>query len=131
MMTMYHDPSISDVTALVRERRLSPVELVRQCLQRIEELNPTINAFITVLEEEALEAAKRAEAEIEAGNWRGPLHGIPVAAKDFYDTAGIRTTAAFAPFQDRVPSRDGLDVARRFEVETNVSMGSRSARSSR
>jgi aspartyl-tRNA(Asn)/glutamyl-tRNA(Gln) amidotransferase subunit A len=122
MMTMHHDPSISDVMALVRERQLSPVELVRRCLQRIDELNPTINAFITVLRDEALEAAKQAEEEINAGNWKGPLHGIPLAAKDFYDTAEIRTTAAFAPFQHRVPLRDA-EVITRFKDAGAILMG--------
>jgi aspartyl-tRNA(Asn)/glutamyl-tRNA(Gln) amidotransferase subunit A len=122
MRAKHRNASIAEVSALVRDRRLSPRALVRQCLERIHEQNPAINAFITVLGEEALEAAEQAEREIEAGNWKGPLHGIPVAAKDFYDTAGIRTTAAFAAFQDRVPSRDA-EVITRFKAAGAILIG--------
>jgi aspartyl-tRNA(Asn)/glutamyl-tRNA(Gln) amidotransferase subunit A len=88
------------------------VEVVETCLKRIEELNPRLNAFITVLADRALEQARVAEAEIKAGKWRGPLHGIPVGIKDFYDTAGVRTTAAFEHFKDRVPKKDASAVAK-------------------
>jgi aspartyl-tRNA(Asn)/glutamyl-tRNA(Gln) amidotransferase subunit A len=90
----------------MRDGGLSPVALVEQCLERIEALNPRLNAFITVTAELAREQARKAETEIRAGHWRGALHGIPVAVKDFYDTAGIRTTAATAEFKDRIPIRD-------------------------
>jgi aspartyl-tRNA(Asn)/glutamyl-tRNA(Gln) amidotransferase subunit A len=104
--------SIGDVGARLRDGRLSPVALVEHCLDRIDALNPTLNAFITVTAELAHEQARRAESDLRAGHWRGPLHGVPVAVKDFYDTAGIRTTAGFAPFEHRVPSRDAEMVAR-------------------
>ena len=71
---------------------------------RIERLNPTLNAFITVTAELALEQARQAETEIMAGHWRGPLHGIPIGLKDLLDTAGVRTTAASNQFRDRVPA---------------------------
>src|SRR5262249_39662128 len=87
----------------IRTRVVSPVEVVNTCLGRIEQINPKLNAFITVLADEAREQANVAETEIKLGKWRGPLHGIPVGIKDFYDTAGIRTTAAFEHFKDRVP----------------------------
>jgi Asp-tRNA(Asn)/Glu-tRNA(Gln) amidotransferase A subunit family amidase len=74
--------------------------------------NPTLNAFITVTADLAHEQARNAEREIRAGHWRGPLHGVPVAVKDFYDTAGIRTTAAFERFEYRVPAQDAEIVAR-------------------
>ncbi len=96
----------------VQTRELSASEVVRACLERIERLNPTLNAFITVLADEALAQARVAEEEIKAGRWRGPLHGIPVAIKDFYDTAGIRTTAADEHLKDRVPAKDAIGVAR-------------------
>lgn len=98
--------SILDAGTRMRDGGLSPVALVEQCLERIEALNPRLNAFITVTAELAREQAKRAETEIRAGHWRGALHGIPVAVKDFYDTAGIRTTAASAELKDRIPVRD-------------------------
>ena len=108
--TLYYS-NIADLAALVRARRLSPVQIVQTCLSRIDELNPRINAFALVLADEARSQAHAAEAEIREGRWRGPLHGIPVGIKDFYDTAGVRTTAAFKPFATRVPQADAVSVA--------------------
>src|SRR5208337_4495531 len=90
----------------IRTRRLSPVELTRECLTRTGRLNPVLNAFITVTGELALEQARLAEGEVMAGNYRGPLHGIPIGLKDLLDTAGVRTTAASNQFRDRVPAED-------------------------
>jgi aspartyl-tRNA(Asn)/glutamyl-tRNA(Gln) amidotransferase subunit A len=104
--------SIGELSNRIRTKELSPVELINGCLARIDELNPRLNAFITVLGEQARDQAKQAEAEIKAGEWRGPLHGVPVAIKDFYDTAGIKTTAAFEKFKDRVPKNDAIAVAK-------------------
>src|SRR5690242_9223821 len=87
--------SIMEASEKIKRGMVSPVALVNECVTRIAQLNPTVNAFITVLSDEALKQAAVAEAEIKKGQWRGPLHGIPVAVKDFYDTAGIRTTAGF------------------------------------
>lgn len=98
--------SLVDVSESIRQRRLSPVELVRSCLARIERLQPQLNAFATVLADAALEAAATAEHDIQHERWRGPLHGVPVGIKDFYDTAGVATTAAFEHFRRRVPSKD-------------------------
>jgi aspartyl-tRNA(Asn)/glutamyl-tRNA(Gln) amidotransferase subunit A len=98
--------TLGEAAGLLHSRRLSPVDLVKACLDRIDRLNPKINAFITVLHDQALEQARVAEAEIAGGNWRGPLHGIPIGIKDNIDTAGIRTTAASAVFADRVPAMD-------------------------
>ena len=103
---MRNFPRIGDVAPRLRAREISAVEVVDACLARIEELNPRLNTFITVLAEEAREQAKQADADIKAGRWLGPLHGIPVGIKDFYDTANVRTTAAFEPFKSRVPKRD-------------------------
>lgn len=103
---------IADISTRMRHGRLSPVAVVEHCLDRIEALNPTLNAFITVTEELAREQARRAQSDMRAGHWRGPLHGVPVAVKDFYDTAGIRTTAGFERFENRVPSEDAEMVAR-------------------
>ncbi|MFL5638573.1 MAG: amidase [Gemmatimonadaceae bacterium] len=103
---------IASIYRRVQTQEVSPVEVVGACLERIEQLNPKLNAFITVLADRAIEQARAAEGEIKAGKWRGPLHGIPVAIKDFYDTAGVRTTAAFEHFKDRVPAKDAVGVAR-------------------
>jgi aspartyl-tRNA(Asn)/glutamyl-tRNA(Gln) amidotransferase subunit A len=91
---------------------LSALELTRAYLERIERLNPRVNAFITVTAESALAQARALDAELAAGRSRGPLHGIPIALKDNIDTAGIRTTAASALFADRVPAEDAHVVQR-------------------
>src|SRR2546423_11024643 len=93
-MTDYRYSSIAEVSGAVRQSRVTSVAVVQACLQKTQELQPTLDAFITVLTKQALEDAKRADQEIKAGNWKGPLHGIPVGIKDFFDTAGIKTTAA-------------------------------------
>ena len=102
--------NIAEISELIRSKQLSPVDLVSNCLAKIKELNPTLNAFITVLHDEAIESASVAEKEISEGNWKGVLHGIPIAVKDFYDTAGIRTTAGFENFKDRIPEKDAAIV---------------------
>jgi aspartyl-tRNA(Asn)/glutamyl-tRNA(Gln) amidotransferase subunit A len=110
---------ITDITTIHKHvwmQKVSPVEVVNSCLKRIEQLNPKLNAFITVLADQALEQARVAEAEIKAAKWRGPLHGIPVGIKDFYDTAGIKTTAAFERFKDRVPRKDAVSVLKLREA---------------
>ena len=115
-------PSIVETSELLRKRELSPVELTKTCLARIEKLNPSLNAFITVTAESALAQARSAEAEILQGRWRGPLHGIPLALKDLIDTAGVRTTAASALFKDRVPAEDA-EVVRRLKEAGAVLLG--------
>jgi Asp-tRNA(Asn)/Glu-tRNA(Gln) amidotransferase A subunit family amidase len=90
MLESYYYSSINELTKLVRAKKVSPVEIVHACLKRIKEFEPKLNAFITVLADQALEQAKDTKAEIQAGKWRGSLHGIPVGIKDFYDTAGIK-----------------------------------------
>jgi aspartyl-tRNA(Asn)/glutamyl-tRNA(Gln) amidotransferase subunit A len=104
--------SLAALSRQIREQKISPAAIVKDCLKRIERLAPSLNAFITVNTEETLKQAERAEAEITGGNWKGPLHGVPVAVKDMFDTAGIRTTAAFEAFKDRVPEKDAELVAR-------------------
>jgi aspartyl-tRNA(Asn)/glutamyl-tRNA(Gln) amidotransferase subunit A len=95
-----------------RKRVASPVEVVGACLEQIERLNPDINAFITIERDRARRTAETAAGEIERGEHRGPLHGVPVAVKDFFDTAGIRTTAASDLFRNRIPAADAPAVAR-------------------
>jgi aspartyl-tRNA(Asn)/glutamyl-tRNA(Gln) amidotransferase subunit A len=98
--------TLTEAAEQIRTRKLSPLELTRACLARIERLNPVLNAFITITAESALEQARQAEAEVMAGHWRGPLHGIPIGLKDLLDTAGVRITAASNQFRDRVPAED-------------------------
>ncbi len=104
--------SIAEASALVKLKKVSPLELTRACLARIEALNPSLNAFITVTAQSALADARRAEAEVQHARWLGPLHGIPIALKDLIDTAGVRTTGGSALFKDRVPTEDASVVRR-------------------
>jgi len=114
--------SLGEASALVRAKKVSPVELTEACLGRIERMNAKLNAFITVTAEGALEQARAAEAAIQRGKWIGPLHGIPVALKDLIDTAGVRTTAGSGLYKDRVPSEDA-EVVRRLAAAGAVLLG--------
>jgi aspartyl-tRNA(Asn)/glutamyl-tRNA(Gln) amidotransferase subunit A len=113
---------LAEVCELVRTGKVSPLELTQACLARIEALNPELNAFITVTAEMALAQAHAAEAEIQRGYWRGPLHGIPISLKDLIDVAGVPTTAASAAFENRVPSEDA-EVVRRLKGAGAVMIG--------
>jgi aspartyl-tRNA(Asn)/glutamyl-tRNA(Gln) amidotransferase subunit A len=115
-LTNYRYASITEVSELIQQQKVSPVELVTACLERIEQLQPKLNAFITVTADQALQEAKIAERAIQNGEWKGPLHGIPVGVKDFFDTAGIRTTAAFTVLKDRVPTKDAEVVTKLKEA---------------
>ena len=114
--------TIVELAPRVRGRGISPVELTRACLEKIEKLNPTLNAFITVTAESAMAEARAAEEAIGRGEWRGPLHGIPIALKDLIDTAGVHTTAASQLFQNRVPSQDA-EIVRRLRQAGAVILG--------
>jgi aspartyl-tRNA(Asn)/glutamyl-tRNA(Gln) amidotransferase subunit A len=107
-----HYLNIERLEVRIRASEISPVAVVDACLARIDALNDKLNAFATVVADTARERAREVEAEIRAGTWRGPLHGIPVGIKDFYDTAGLRTTAAFEHFRNRVPRTDAEAVAK-------------------
>jgi len=98
--------SLAEAAARIRARTVTPTALTQACLARIDTYNPKLNCFITVTRDEALAQARELEAEQRGGKLRGPLHGIPIALKDNIDTAGIRTTAASAVFDDRVPDAD-------------------------
>ena len=115
-------PTILELSDLIRRRSISPVELTRECVARIEKLNPTLNVFVTITAESAMVQARAAEEEIQQGKWRGPLHGIPIGLKDVIDTAGILTTAASALFKDRVPAEDA-EIVRRLKVAGAVLIG--------
>lgn len=106
----------------IRARKISPVELTRASLDRVQKLNAKLNAFITIMAEQALVAARELEAEQQAGKWRGPLHGIPIGLKDLYDTSGVKTTCASAVFADRIPTEDA-EVVRRLKIAGAVILG--------
>ncbi len=114
--------SLLEAAALYNARKASSVELTEACLRRIDTYNPKVNAFITVLKEKALARAKAMDAERASGKRRSPLHGIPIALKDNIDTAGIRTTAASAVFDDRIPKEDAV-VARKLEDAGAILLG--------
>jgi Asp-tRNA(Asn)/Glu-tRNA(Gln) amidotransferase A subunit family amidase len=97
---------IADAAKLIKARKLSPVDLVESLLHRIANIDPQINAFITVTGDLAREQAKKAEQEIARDNYRGPLHGIPYALKDIYNTRGILTTGHSKVCINNVPDRD-------------------------
>jgi len=114
--------TICELSRKLRDRDISPVELTQHCLVLIEKLNPALNAFITVTADRALERARVAEREIFRGDYRGPLHGIPIGLKDIVDTAGVRTTAASALFKDRIPTEDA-EVVRRLRCGGAIILG--------
>jgi aspartyl-tRNA(Asn)/glutamyl-tRNA(Gln) amidotransferase subunit A len=114
--------TIQQLGAALRSKTVSPVELTRDCLARMERLGPQLNAFISVLADSAIEEAQGAEQEMMRGDYRGPLHGIPIGLKDIIDTAGTRTTAASALFQDRAPGEDA-EVVRRLRTAGAIILG--------
>src|SRR6516225_4022223 len=107
-----HDLTLAEAARLISDRKLSPVEYTESLLARTEALEPQLNAFITRTQDVAMAAARTAEAEIMRGNLRGPLHGIPFALKDIYDTAGILTSGHSRICIDRIPDKDATTVAR-------------------
>jgi aspartyl-tRNA(Asn)/glutamyl-tRNA(Gln) amidotransferase subunit A len=114
--------TLQQARQLLRRKAVSPVDLTRACLTRIERYNGKLDAFITVTGEQALADARAMEAEQAQGKWRGPLHGIPIALKDNIDTAGVRTTAASGIFKERVPTEDA-EVVRRLKQAGAVTLG--------
>jgi aspartyl-tRNA(Asn)/glutamyl-tRNA(Gln) amidotransferase subunit A len=100
----------------IRARELSPVDLAEAALARVEALAPRLGCFVTVTPERARADARRAEAELRAGRWRGPLHGVPYGLKDLLDTRGIPTTFGARPYAARVPEADGTVAARLAEA---------------
>jgi aspartyl-tRNA(Asn)/glutamyl-tRNA(Gln) amidotransferase subunit A len=110
------DLTLSDASERLARREVSPVELTHACLERIQAVDPRVNSFITITAEAALEGARQAEAEIGSSGPRSPLHGIPLALKDLYETQGVRTTAGSRFFADYVPQEDGFAVARLKEA---------------
>src|SRR5688572_3143482 len=98
--------SLQAASVLIHSRRVSSVDMVRACLDRIARHDRELGAFITLTADSAIDEAKRADADLANGIDHGALHGIPIALKDLYDTAGVRTTAGSRIYGDRVPERD-------------------------
>ena len=104
--------TIAEASRLLRARKLSPVELTRAVLDRAIAAQPVTNAFIAILEDEAMAQARRAERAIVNGGYRGPLHGVPVSVKDIFDVKGLVTTCGSAVLHDNVAARDATAVRR-------------------
>ena len=102
----------AELVARVRNKEISPVEIMENCLARIDEVNPALNCFCFVFADEAMAQAREAEAAVMRGDDVGPLHGIPVAIKDFTPTKGKRTTRGSKAFEDWVPDHNALIVDR-------------------
>ncbi|WP_394237182.1 amidase [Niallia oryzisoli] len=108
--------TIKTAGSAIKKKQISPVELTKMTLNQIREHEPRVNAFITVMEEEALEQAKQLEAELVNGEVRGPLHGIPIAVKDILQTKGVKTTGGSKIFENWIPSEDAAAVQKLREA---------------
>ena len=98
--------SATELSALIKSREVSPVEATEAYLDRIEDVDGKLNSYSTVCRDEALAEARRAQEEIDSGSYRGPMHGVPVAVKDQFNTKGIRTTGGSTILEDLVPDED-------------------------
>ena len=105
-----------DAANLLKQKEISPVELTQAHLERINQIDQRLNAFITVTPELALQQARQAEIQIQHGDYKGALHGIPLALKDLYETQGIRTTAGSTFFADYIPESDAAVVLKLKEA---------------
>ena len=114
-MTAPYDLTVAEAAAALRDRRLTATALTASVLDRIKQTEPTLNAYITVTTDHARAQAAAADADLRAGRDRGPLHGIPFALKDVFDTAGIRTTLGADFLRDRVPPTDAAVVRRLYD----------------
>ena len=106
----------SQLSNLIETKEVSPVEATEAYLDRIEEVDPKLNSYITITGEQAFESARQAEQEIVAGKYRGPLHGVPMAVKDQFNTAGVLTTGGSSILKDNVPSEDATVIAKLKEA---------------
>lgn len=116
MTNEIHYLTVAQAAALIKKRKLSPVELTQTYLERIETFDPQLNAFITVTPDLALRQARRAEREITRGDYRGPLHGIPFGLKDIYNTKGILTTGHSRVCIDNVPESDATATRKLYDA---------------
>jgi Asp-tRNA(Asn)/Glu-tRNA(Gln) amidotransferase A subunit family amidase len=107
---------VTALAQLIRSRKITSVELTRMYLDRLKKYGPRLECVITLTEELAIKQAKKADEEIAAGHYRGPLHGIPWGAKDLLATKGIRTTWGAMPYKDRIPDEDATVVKRLEEA---------------
>ncbi len=116
MMSEPYKLTVTEAAKRIKDGQLTPVDLLESLLARIEELEPRLDAWVTVDAEGALKAAKALTREAQRGNLRGPLHGIPVGIKDIYDTKGLRTTMGSPLFADYIPDEDAAIVTKLREA---------------
>lgn len=114
--------TLVEASAKIHSKAVTPTQLTKAVLARIPVYDPKINAYITVMSEQALQQAAKLDEEQKAGKFRGPLHGIPIALKDNIDTAGIRTTAASPMFRNRVPDEDA-EIVQRLKTSGAIVIG--------
>ncbi len=114
--------TVLEAASAIRQGRLTSTDLTLDCLQRIKDWNPRLNAFQTVTAERAIEDARRADRELASGQDRGLFHGIPIAHKDLFCTQGILTTSGSKVFASFVPDHDA-EVVRRFSAGRSGSAG--------
>ena len=105
-MEEYHYKTIEELSLLIKNKKLSPVEITENILKRISILDPEYKSYVTVMHEQAITSAQNAEKEIATGNYRGPLHGVPIAVKDICFTKGMRTTGGCKVMENHIPSYD-------------------------
>lgn len=117
-----HYKSLLDVSKSIKAGTLSPVEVTVAILKRIDELDGTLKSYTTVLGERSMEQARKAEAEIASGFWRGPLHGVPIAVKDLCDTTYAPTAAGMAIHRNRIPNANAT-VVDRLEMAGAIMLG--------
>ena len=108
--------SATELASLIKSRQVSPVEAAEAYLERIPQVDGKLNSYITVTADRAMADARLAEREIVAGNYRGPMHGVPVAVKDQFYTKGILTTGGSNILKDFVPEEDATVVSRLSEA---------------
>lgn len=107
-----HFDSLTAIASRIKKKDLSPVEVTAALLRRIDEVDPKLQSYATVTADLAMQQAQHAEDEIGAGNYRGPLHGVPIALKDLCYTAGVPTKGGLRVRSDFVPEYDGTVVQR-------------------
>ena len=110
--------TIGEASGLIKDKKLSPVELTQAYLDRMGAIDGKVKSYVTPLPESALQEARVAEADIQKGNYRGPLHGVPIGLKDLYDTKGVRTTGQSKVFEHRVPTENATVVTKLQEAGT-------------
>lgn len=121
-MTDVTDASIAELGELIKQRKISPVELTQAYFNNIRRFNSTINAFVTLTEESAMAEAEQAEADLAKGRYRGPLHGIPIAHKDIYCTDGVLTTCCSKVLADFIPDYDAT-VVKQWKQAGTIMLG--------